>query len=99
LWARRNLVGKPSRQAFSDRHGDRRYGHVFPTIACGLDLEDAPHEYAGCPTLVELAVDEDKSFCSAGDAPGFRLIGRELPLDKPLEDGEAPIRIFEVHFW
>jgi hypothetical protein len=42
---------------------------------------DAPHEYAGSPALVKLAVDEDKSFCPAGDAPGFRLVGRELPLD------------------
>jgi hypothetical protein len=43
--------------------------------------EDAPHEYAGSPTLVEFAVDEDESFRSAGDAPGFRLVGGELPLD------------------
>jgi hypothetical protein len=43
--------------------------------------EDAPHEYAGSPVLVELAADEDKSFRSAGDAPGFHLVGRELPLD------------------
>jgi hypothetical protein len=42
---------------------------------------DTPHEYAGGPTLVELAIDEDKRFGSAGDAPGFCLVGRELPLD------------------
>jgi hypothetical protein len=29
---------------------------------------DTPHEYAGGPTLVELAIDEDKRFGSAGDA-------------------------------
>jgi hypothetical protein len=46
-----------------------------------LISEDAPHEYAGSPTLVELIIDEDKSFGSAGDAPGFHLVGRELPLD------------------
>jgi hypothetical protein len=40
-----------------------------------------------------------KSFCLAGDAPGFRLVGRELTLDKALEDGESPVGIFEVHFW
>jgi hypothetical protein len=60
--------------------------------------EYAPHDYASSPALVELAVDEDKSFCSSGDAPGFRLVRRELPLDKPLEDGESPVVIFEVHF-
>jgi hypothetical protein len=43
--------------------------------------EDAPHEYAGSPALVELTVDEDESFCSVGDALGFRLVGRELSLD------------------
>jgi hypothetical protein len=64
-----------------------------------LISEDAPHEYAGSPVLVELVVDEDKSFCSAGDAPGFHLVGKELPLDKPLEDGESPAGIFEIHFW
>jgi hypothetical protein len=46
-----------------------------------LISEDAPHEYAGSPVLVKLTIDEDKSFCSAGDVPGFRLVGRELPLD------------------
>jgi hypothetical protein len=61
--------------------------------------EDAPHEYVGCPALVEIVVDEDESFCSAGNSPGFRLVGGELPLDKPLEHGESPLRIFEVHFW
>jgi hypothetical protein len=49
--------------------------------------EEAPHEYAGCPALVEFAVNEDESFRSAGDALGFRLVGGELPLDQPLEDG------------
>jgi hypothetical protein len=29
---------------------------------------------------------------------GFHLVVRELPLDKPLEDGESPIGIFEIHF-
>jgi hypothetical protein len=42
---------------------------------------DTPHEYAGGPVLVELAVDEDNHFGSAGDASGFCLVGRELPLD------------------
>jgi hypothetical protein len=63
-------------------------GVYFLQQLTALISEDAPHEYAGSPALVELVVDEDKSFCSAGDAPGFRLVGRELPLDKPLEDGE-----------
>jgi hypothetical protein len=48
---------------------------------------NAPHEYAGRPALVEFAVDEDESFRLAGDAPGFCLVGRELPLDQPLENG------------
>jgi hypothetical protein len=43
--------------------------------------EDAPNEYVGCPVLVEFAVDEDESYRSAGDAPGFRLVEGELPLD------------------
>jgi hypothetical protein len=42
---------------------------------------DTPHEYAGCSTLVELAVNEDKRFGSTGDTPGLGLVGRELPLD------------------
>jgi hypothetical protein len=36
---------------------------------------------SAAPTLVELAVNEDKFFRSAGDTPGFCLVGRELPLD------------------
>jgi hypothetical protein len=46
-----------------------------------LISEDAPHEYVGSPALVEFAVDEDKSLCSAGDASCFHLVGRKLPLD------------------
>jgi hypothetical protein len=46
-----------------------------------LIAEDTPHEYVGIPVLVKLAVDEDKCFGSSGDAPGFCLVGRELPLD------------------
>jgi hypothetical protein len=46
-----------------------------------LIFGDTSHEYVGGPALVELAVDEDKCFGSAGDAPGFCLVGRELPLD------------------
>jgi hypothetical protein len=40
-----------------------------------LISEDAPHEYVGCPTLVELTVNEDKCFCSAGDASSLCLVG------------------------
>jgi hypothetical protein len=40
-----------------------------------LVSEDASHEYVGCPTLVELPVDEDECFCPAGDAPSLRLVG------------------------
>jgi hypothetical protein len=44
--------------------------------------EDAPHEYAGSPALVEFTVDENESFCSSGNSLGFRLVGGgELPLD------------------
>jgi hypothetical protein len=46
-----------------------------------LIFRDTPHEYAGGPVLVKLAIDEDKRFGSASDAPGFCLVGRELPLD------------------
>jgi hypothetical protein len=74
-------------------------GMYFLQQLATLIPEDASHEYAGSPALVELTVDEDKSFFSAGDAPGFRLVGRELPLDEPFEDGESSVRIFEVHLW
>jgi hypothetical protein len=43
--------------------------------------KDAPHEYVGCPTLVELAIDEDERFCSAGDALSLRLVGGGGSLD------------------
>jgi hypothetical protein len=43
--------------------------------------EDALHEYAGSLALVKLAINEDKCFGSAGDALGFCLVGRDLPLD------------------
>jgi hypothetical protein len=33
-----------------------------------------------------------------GDAPGFFLIRRELPLDQPLEDGETSVGILKVYF-
>jgi hypothetical protein len=60
---------------------------------------NAPHEYAGRPVLVKLVVDDDESFQVAGDAPGFCFVGRELPLDQPLEDGETPVGILKVYFW
>jgi hypothetical protein len=43
--------------------------------------EDAPHEYAGSPALVEFIVNEDEGSYTVGDSPGFRLFGRDLPLD------------------
>jgi hypothetical protein len=46
-----------------------------------LISEDAPHEYAGSPTFVEFAVNDDERFFSASDSPGFHLVGGELPLD------------------
>jgi hypothetical protein len=42
---------------------------------------DTPHEYAGGPALVKLAVDEDKRFRLLGDAPSFRLVRGELPFN------------------
>jgi hypothetical protein len=62
-------------------HGDHRCRHVSLVATRDLDPEDAPHEYAGSPALVKLAIDEDKCFGSASDAPGFYLVRRELPLD------------------
>jgi hypothetical protein len=56
-------------------------GMYFLQQLTALILVDAPHEYAGSPALVEFAVDEDESFCSAGVVSGFRLVGGELPLD------------------
>jgi hypothetical protein len=55
-------------------------GMYFLQQITTLIPKDALHEYAGSLTLVELAVVEDETFRSAGDAPGFRLVGRELPL-------------------
>jgi hypothetical protein len=46
-----------------------------------LISEDAPLEYAGCPMFVELDVDEDERFCSAGNASSLRLVGGVLSLD------------------
>jgi hypothetical protein len=43
--------------------------------------EDAPHEYAGCPALIEFAVDENERFYSAGDTSSLHLVGGEFPLD------------------
>jgi hypothetical protein len=56
-------------------------GMYFLQQLTALIPEDAPHEYTGSPALVELTVDEDERFCSAGDVPSFRLVGRELPPD------------------
>jgi hypothetical protein len=56
-------------------------GMYFLQQLATLIPEDAPHEYDDSPTLVEFAVNEDERFCSAGNAPGFRLVGRELSLD------------------
>jgi hypothetical protein len=56
-------------------------GMYFLQQLAALIPEDALHEYAGSPALVELAVVEDESFRSASDASGFCLVGRELPLD------------------
>jgi hypothetical protein len=43
--------------------------------------KDTPHEDVGSPALVEFAIDEDESFRSVGDSPGFYLVGGELHLD------------------
>jgi hypothetical protein len=56
-------------------------GMYFLQQITALIPKDALHEYAGSLALVELTVVEDETFRSAGDAPGFRLVGRELPLD------------------
>jgi hypothetical protein len=56
-------------------------GMYFLQQPAALIPEDAPHEYASFLALVKFTVDEDESFHSAGDAPGFRLVGGELPLD------------------
>jgi hypothetical protein len=84
---------------FSARHGDRRYQHVSLAAAHDLDIWECIDEYASRPALVELAVDDGESFRAASDAPGFYLVGRELPLDQPLDDGETPVGIFKVYFW
>jgi hypothetical protein len=55
-------------------------GMYFLQQLTTLIHEDAPHEYAGSPALVEFVVDEDESFRSVGDVPGFRLVRGELPL-------------------
>jgi hypothetical protein len=54
--------------------------YVLQQLAA-LIPEDAPHEYVDNPAFVEFAIDEDESFCSAGDAPGLCLVGGDLALD------------------
>jgi hypothetical protein len=49
-------------------------GMYFLQQLTTLIPEDTPHEYAGSPALIEFVVDEDESFCSAGDSPGLRLV-------------------------
>jgi hypothetical protein len=56
-------------------------GMYFLQQLVALIPEDAPHEYASSPTFVEFTVDEDEFFCLASDAPGLRLVRRDLPLD------------------
>jgi hypothetical protein len=56
-------------------------GVYFLQQLAALIPGDTPHEYVGRPTLVELAVNENKRFVLAGDAPGLGLVGRKLPLD------------------
>jgi hypothetical protein len=46
-----------------------------------LVSKDALHEYASCPSLVELAVDEDECLCSLGNASSLRMVGGELSFD------------------
>jgi hypothetical protein len=43
-------------------------GMYFLQQLATLIPEDASHEYASSPTFVELTIDEEESFCSAGDA-------------------------------
>jgi hypothetical protein len=54
------------------------------------------HEYACLTSLVKVALDEDESLCPSYDTTHFHLVGRQLPFDKPVEDGKAPIWIFKV---
>jgi hypothetical protein len=58
--------------------GARMY---FLQQLAALILEDALHEFASFPMLLDLAVDENKRFCSAGNASSLRRVGGELPLD------------------
>jgi hypothetical protein len=61
-----------------------------------LTSEDAPHEYASSPSLVEFAIDEDEHLCSPRDASSLHLVRAQLPFDKPLEDQEPPVGIFKI---
>jgi hypothetical protein len=61
-----------------------------------LILEDAPHEYANCSPLIELALDEDECLCSPCDASSLRMIGGQPSLDKPLQDRESPVGVFKI---
>jgi hypothetical protein len=56
-------------------------GVYFLQQLAALIPGDTPHEYAGRPTLVKLAINEDECIGSAGYALGLGLVGRELPLD------------------
>jgi hypothetical protein len=56
-------------------------GVYFMQQLAALIPWDTPHEYAGGPALVKLAVDEDKRFRLLGDVPSFRLVRGELPFN------------------
>jgi hypothetical protein len=61
-----------------------------------LISQDATHEYVCRTSLVELVINEGERLGSPRDAVCFRLVGRHLPFDEPLEDGETPVWIFKV---
>jgi hypothetical protein len=46
-------------------------GMYFLQQLAALISEDAPHEYADSPTLVELAVDEEKKLLLGGRCAGL----------------------------
>jgi hypothetical protein len=56
-------------------------GMYFLQQLATLIPRDTPHEYASSPAPVELVFNEDKSFCSMGDASCFHLVRRKLTLD------------------
>jgi hypothetical protein len=56
-----------------------------------LIFQNAAHEYACCTSLVKLTLNEDERFSPSRNVTCLCLVEGQLPLDKPLKDGDVPV--------